>query len=61
VRIAHTPTAHAVAARAGVLGVPFVRCLTSRALRGMLRAGHFHPIGSRGVGGPWMQVAARAA
>jgi hypothetical protein len=28
---------------------------------GMLRAGHFHPVASRGVGGPWMQVAARAA
>jgi len=61
VRTAHTRRMRAVAGRRGVLGVPFVRCLSSRALDSMLRAGHFHPAAARGVGGPWMQVAARAA
>jgi SAM-dependent methyltransferase len=61
VRVAHVPAARALAGRTGVLGVPFVRCLSSRALGSMLRAGHFHPVAARGVGGPWMQVAARAA
>jgi len=61
VRVAHMPGIREIAGRTGVLGVPFVRCLTSRALDGLLRAGHFHPVSSRGVGGPWMQVAARAA
>jgi len=61
VRDAHTPALRATAGRTGVLGVPFVRCLSSRALDEMLRAGHFQPVASRGVGGPWMQVAARAA
>ena len=61
VRAAHTRPVQAIAGRTGVLGVPFVRCLSSRALDAMLRAGHFHPVASRGVGGPWMQVAARAA
>jgi len=61
VRTAHTRRMRAVAGRSGVLGVPFVRCLSSRALDSMLRAGHFHPAAARGVGGPWMQVAARAA
>jgi SAM-dependent methyltransferase len=61
VRAAHLPTARVLAGRTGVLGVPFVRCLSSRALDAMLRAGHFHPVASRGLGEPWMQVAARAA
>jgi len=61
VRVAHTPALRATAGRTGVLGVPFVRCLSARALDTMLRARHFHPVASRGVGGPWMQVAARAA
>ena len=61
VRDAHTPALRATAGRTGVLGVPFVRCLSSHALDEMLRAGHFQPVASRGVGGPWMQVAARAA
>jgi SAM-dependent methyltransferase len=61
VHAAHTPAVRAVAGRTGVLGMPFVRCLSSRALDGMLRDGHFHPVAARGVGGPWMQVAARAA
>ena len=61
VRAAHTASIRAVAGRTGVLGVPFVRCLSSRALDAMLRACHFQPVASRGVGGPWVQVAARAA
>ena len=61
VRVAHTPALRDIRGRTGVLGVPFVRCLTTRALDAVLRAGHFHPVASRGVGGPWMQVAARAA
>jgi SAM-dependent methyltransferase len=61
VRAAHMPAARAIAGRAGVLGVPFVRCLSSHALDAMLRAGHFRPVASRGAGSPWMQVAARAA
>jgi SAM-dependent methyltransferase len=61
VRIAHTPAVRDMAGRTGVLGVPFVRCLSSRALRRMLRGGHFRPVSVHGLGGPWMQVAARAA
>jgi SAM-dependent methyltransferase len=61
VRIAHTPPAREVAGRTGVLGVPFVRCWSARALDAVLHAGHFQPVASRGVGGPWMDVAARAA
>jgi SAM-dependent methyltransferase len=61
VRAAHTPPVRGIAGRTGVLGMPFVRCLSSRALDEMLRAGRFHPVAARGVGGPWMQVAARAA
>ena len=61
VRAAHAPAVRGIAGRTGVLGVPFVRCLSSRALDAMLRAGHFHPVASRGLGEPWMQVAARAA
>src|SRR4051812_45844406 len=61
VRVAHRPCARDIAGRTGVLGVPFVRCLSPGALDAMLRVGHFHPVASRGVGGPWMQVAARAA
>jgi SAM-dependent methyltransferase len=61
VRAAHRPAVRAFAGSRGVLGVPFVRCLSTRALDAMLRAGHFVPNASRGVGGPWMQVAARAA
>jgi SAM-dependent methyltransferase len=60
-RAAHTPAVRGIAGRTGVLGMPFVRCLSPRALDSMLRAGHFHPVASRGVGSPWMQVAARAA
>jgi SAM-dependent methyltransferase len=61
VRAAHLPPARVTAGRSGVLGVPFVRCLSPRALGSLLRDGHFSPVAIRGAGGPWMQVAARAA
>jgi SAM-dependent methyltransferase len=61
VRDAHAPETRAVAGRSGVLGVPFLRCLSSGALDGMLRRECFVPVAWRNVGQPWMDVAARAA
>lgn len=61
VRGAHQPACQARARATGVLGVPFARCLSVRAVCSWLRGACFEPVAVRAGGRPWMDVAARAA